>query len=77
MADDQTLDAFVFARRGELLALPAVVLALAGKPSAFSVAVGLPLAFIGEAIRLTDADRICIPVPLYHCFGIAVRPRSP
>ena len=51
MAEDQTLDAFVFARRGELLALPAVVLALAGKPSAFSVAVGLPLAFIGEAIR--------------------------
>jgi protein-S-isoprenylcysteine O-methyltransferase Ste14 len=51
MAEDQTLDAFVFARRGELLALPAVVLALAGKPSAFSVAVGLPLAFIGEAVR--------------------------
>jgi len=51
MAEDQTLDAFVFARRGELLALPAVVLALAGKPSAFSVATGLPLAFIGEAVR--------------------------
>jgi protein-S-isoprenylcysteine O-methyltransferase Ste14 len=51
MAEDQTLDSFVFARRGELLALPAVVLALAGKPSAFSVAVGVPLAFIGESVR--------------------------
>jgi acyl-CoA synthetase (AMP-forming)/AMP-acid ligase II len=26
--------------------------------------------FIGEAMRLTDRDRICIPVPLYHCFGM-------
>jgi protein-S-isoprenylcysteine O-methyltransferase Ste14 len=46
-----TFDAFVFGRRGELLALPAVVLAALGKPSAFSIAVGLPLAFAGEAIR--------------------------
>jgi protein-S-isoprenylcysteine O-methyltransferase Ste14 len=45
------LDAFVFARRGELLAVPAVVLAAFGKPSAFSIAVGLPLAFAGEAVR--------------------------
>jgi protein-S-isoprenylcysteine O-methyltransferase Ste14 len=45
------LDAFVFARRGELLAVPAVMLAVLGKPSAFSIAVGLPLAFAGEAIR--------------------------
>jgi len=45
------VDAFVFARRGELLAVPAVVLALLGKPSAFSIAVGLPLAFAGEAVR--------------------------
>jgi len=44
-------DAFVFGRRGELLAIPAVVLAVLGKPSAFSIAVGLPLAFAGEAIR--------------------------
>ena len=44
-------DAFVFGRRGELLALPAVVLAALGKPSAFSIATGLPLAFAGEAIR--------------------------
>ena len=41
----------MFARRGELLAVPAVVLAAFGKPSAFSIAVGLPLAFAGEAIR--------------------------
>jgi fatty-acyl-CoA synthase len=25
--------------------------------------------FIGVWMRLTEADRICIPVPLYHCFG--------
>jgi protein-S-isoprenylcysteine O-methyltransferase Ste14 len=45
------VDAFVFARRGELLALPALALAIWGRPSAFSVAVGLPLAFVGEAVR--------------------------
>jgi fatty-acyl-CoA synthase len=28
--------------------------------------------FIGEAMRLTDADRLCIPVPLYHCFGMVL-----
>lgn len=28
--------------------------------------------FIGEAMRLNDADRICIPVPLYHCFGMVL-----
>jgi len=28
--------------------------------------------FIGEAMRLTDADRVCIPVPLYHCFGMVL-----
>ncbi|HEY4439919.1 MAG TPA: isoprenylcysteine carboxylmethyltransferase family protein [Candidatus Elarobacter sp.] len=44
--------AFVFANRGTLLAIPAVVLAAAGKPSAFSIATGLPLAFAGEAIRM-------------------------
>jgi protein-S-isoprenylcysteine O-methyltransferase Ste14 len=44
--------AFVFGKRGELLALPAVVLAAAGKPSAFSIAAGLPLAFAGETIRM-------------------------
>lgn len=46
-----TVQEFVFGRRGELLAVPAVLLAFAGKPSAFSIAVGLPLAFTGEAIR--------------------------
>ncbi len=44
--------AFVFGNRGTLLALPAVVLAAAGKPSAFSIATGLPLAFAGEALRM-------------------------
>lgn len=47
----EPVDAFVFARRGELLAIPAVALAALGKPSAFSVAIGLPLGFAGEAIR--------------------------
>jgi fatty-acyl-CoA synthase len=28
--------------------------------------------FIGETMRLTPADRICIPVPLYHCFGMVL-----
>ncbi len=28
--------------------------------------------FIGEAMHLTDADRLCIPVPLYHCFGMVL-----
>lgn len=51
MNESTEVDAFVFARRGELLAVPAVVLALLGKPSAFSIAVGLPLAFAGEAVR--------------------------
>lgn len=28
--------------------------------------------FIGEAMQLTAADRLCIPVPLYHCFGMVL-----
>ena len=28
--------------------------------------------FVGEAMQLTDADRVCIPVPLYHCFGMVL-----
>lgn len=28
--------------------------------------------FVGEAMRLTDRDRLCIPVPLYHCFGMVL-----
>ncbi len=28
--------------------------------------------FTGAALRLTDADRVCIPVPLYHCFGMVL-----
>jgi fatty-acyl-CoA synthase len=28
--------------------------------------------FIGEAMRLTENDRLCIPVPLYHCFGMVL-----
>lgn len=43
--------AFVFKNRGALLALPAAMLAVFGKPSAFSVTVGLPVAIAGELIR--------------------------
>ena len=28
--------------------------------------------FVGEICRYTAADRICIPVPLYHCFGMVL-----
>src|SRR4029077_10212835 len=28
--------------------------------------------FVGECMRLTKSDRICIPVPLYHCFGMVL-----
>ncbi len=28
--------------------------------------------FVGEAIRIGLGDRICIPVPLYHCFGMCM-----
>jgi fatty-acyl-CoA synthase len=28
--------------------------------------------FVGEAIRLTEHDRLCVPVPLYHCFGMVM-----
>ncbi|MBV9566397.1 MAG: AMP-binding protein [Bradyrhizobium sp.] len=28
--------------------------------------------FNGRAMRLTEQDRICIPVPLYHCFGMVM-----
>jgi protein-S-isoprenylcysteine O-methyltransferase Ste14 len=46
------LRTYVFANRGTLIAIPAVLLAALGKPSAFSIATGLPLAFVGEAIRM-------------------------
>ncbi len=28
--------------------------------------------FIGEAMDLSEEDRLCIPVPLYHCFGMVL-----
>lgn len=27
---------------------------------------------VGEAMRLSEEDRVCIPVPLYHCFGMVL-----
>jgi protein-S-isoprenylcysteine O-methyltransferase Ste14 len=43
--------ALVFKNRGALLSLPAALLAAFGKPSATSVALGLPLAIAGELVR--------------------------
>ncbi len=28
--------------------------------------------FIGERLNYTEKDRVCIPVPLYHCFGMVL-----
>ncbi len=27
---------------------------------------------IGECMKYTDAERVCLPVPLFHCFGIVL-----
>jgi protein-S-isoprenylcysteine O-methyltransferase Ste14 len=60
----------VFRYRGALLALPALALAAFGKPSTASIALGLPVAFAGEALRCwavgysgvtTRADEVTAP----------------
>ncbi len=28
--------------------------------------------FVGEAVKYTSEDRVCIPVPFYHCFGMVL-----
>ena len=28
--------------------------------------------FIGEGLNLSEQDRVCIPVPFYHCFGMVL-----
>ncbi|MFN2547996.1 MAG: AMP-binding protein [Myxococcales bacterium] len=28
--------------------------------------------FIGEALKYSENDRVCIPVPFYHCFGMVL-----
>jgi len=28
--------------------------------------------FIGDSMKLTEADKVCIPVPFYHCFGMVL-----
>jgi fatty-acyl-CoA synthase len=28
--------------------------------------------FVGEGVHYTEADRVCIPVPFYHCFGMVM-----
>ena len=47
----EELRALVFKHRGAVLSVPAALLAAFGKPSAFSVAAGLPLALAGELVR--------------------------
>ncbi len=28
--------------------------------------------FVGAAMNLSDQDRMCVPIPLYHCFGMVM-----
>ena len=28
--------------------------------------------FCGEVLRYTETDRVCVPVPFYHCFGMVI-----
>jgi fatty-acyl-CoA synthase len=28
--------------------------------------------FVGELVNYTEEDRVCLPVPLYHCFGMVM-----
>src|SRR5207244_3636304 len=28
--------------------------------------------FVGEALGYTERDRVCLPVPFYHCFGMVM-----
>jgi protein-S-isoprenylcysteine O-methyltransferase Ste14 len=49
--DNNDLQALVFKNRGLLLSIPAAVLAAFGKPSATSIALGLPVALAGELMR--------------------------
>ena len=28
--------------------------------------------FVGKAMKITEQDRVCIPVPFYHCFGMVL-----
>ncbi len=28
--------------------------------------------FVGQAMKFTETDRLCIPVPFYHCFGMVM-----
>ena len=60
----------IFKNRGTLLAIPAIPLVLFGRPSRASMAVGVPLALGGEALRCwavgysgvtTRADRVTAP----------------
>ena len=49
--DDGDVAALIFKNRGLLLSLPAAMLVIFGRPSAASIALGLPLAIAGELVR--------------------------
>jgi protein-S-isoprenylcysteine O-methyltransferase Ste14 len=51
MRHNDDLQALVFKNRGALLSVPALLLAALGKPSAFSITLGLPIAIAGELLR--------------------------
>jgi protein-S-isoprenylcysteine O-methyltransferase Ste14 len=48
---DTAFSRFVFGRRGELLAIPALALAIFGRPDVESMQLGLPIALLGELVR--------------------------
>jgi len=46
------MDAFFFKNRGLLLALPALVLVIFGVPTLHAIALGVPIALLGELVRI-------------------------
>ena len=51
MRETSALRAFVFKRRGALLALPALAIVAFGRPTRRSIAAGVPVALAGELLR--------------------------
>jgi len=64
----------------ELLGGLALILGLFTRPIGVALALVMVVAmvtvhlpngfFIGQRLQYTAADRICVPVPLFHCFGM-------
>ena len=51
-ANPSSLDAFFFRNRGALLALPALALVLFGLPTLRAALIGIPIALLGEVLRM-------------------------